>query len=284
MTRSVRVGQEEQNTESLYDVLYVDNERLLNYSAQLDPNGHLTSIKLTKSNQASDESAGQISVHVAKGTFASRNSHSDGFEHSFDPSKVIPFDVLNQLDERGLILRTLSEASHGSLVLCSGGLRIKDLSSAQIVWPIIEKTLPLDNIFRDFLSNQTNPKKITHADMRTLVRGLFNSIEHPLHGEILTESKILWATLNSKYLIPSAIDLMLKYTTTIPGRWYILCAVDCLPEGLHENYEEDWDSVDESFTSLIDRLARTFSRSFGRPAEAYGVTPLIIFREIPHRP
>jgi hypothetical protein len=103
-------------------------------------------------------------------------------------------------------------------------------------------------------------------------------LPHGLQARLLTkDQKRIWCGLHDGSLVGSASDLMLKHGSTISGEWNMLGVLDAEPDSdANDQSAVPQDEVAFFLTSLAP-FART---ALGRPATAYGMTPLVIFREV----
>lgn len=279
-----------QNTEYLYDIFYADKKRLITYLSQIDPNGVLTSLKLTDNDTNNGSTNIKLKAAVIGSDMYESSSVSQGFERVFDPAAVIPITVMNALDEKGFIGRDITRSSIGSLILSSGFLRIKDLSQAAEMWPLMERSIP-EKALKGNNPDGTplNPKAQREyaAELRKTMGGIFKSMEHPIQAEFRTDNGFLWSTLNSDCLFSSIADISLKHGSVIAGHWHVLGILDCFSsqsEGLNRSAaEKAWTSLsgESHITDVLHDVFSSVRTMFGRPDSAIGITPLIIFRKTP---
>lgn len=277
--------QESQNTEPLYDVFYADRDRLISYLAQIDPNGAITSVKTTITDSESTQTNASFSVKILKGGAGATEQSADGTEKIFDPAMVIPFTIMDALNERGFIGRDITKAPLGSIVLFSGSMRIKELTHSPIMWPLIEKNLP----FHAFVENTNGmtraekeavkKKSLSNTEIKKIMEEFFKSIVHPIQIEMKGNGLDIWGTLKESSLCASISDIGFKYSSVVPGEWHMLCIVDCLPGEMSHKEENLWSTGGNSFSDALNRGITAFKKLFGRPEKAYGITPLIVFRK-----
>ena len=92
----------------------------------------------------------------------------------------------------------------------------------------------------------------------------------------------VFATLVEGGLSGSTIGLATKHGSQIPGRWSVLGVVDALPDD--PDAPEDLEhNESEGILGMILGAMLPILKVLGRPSNAYGVTPLIIFREVDAR-
>lgn len=269
---------ESQPTELLFDILYADRERLTLYLSQMDPNGILTGFKTSSTDVSAITSTVKAGVGVASVGYDGKSSNQDFLERSYDPASALPAQVLNLLDEKGYINREIRSTPIGSLLLCSGSLSLLDISYIQTLWPIFEKKLDLKSIATKINQDVPTGKAINANDISDIIKNLLQKIPQPIHM-VLSNTDTIWATLRDEAFISSPGELFLKHKNTIPGEWYVLGILDCLNQPsdldlgqLHNVGSVILDGLKQLFGSIVDIL--------GRPNNAYGITPLIIFRKV----
>lgn len=281
------MGQESQSTDSLFDIFYADRDRLLSYLAQIDPNGTITSIKTTLSDSESKRSNGELDVKLVKGSISSTEKKSDGMEKTFDPAMVLPFTIMDVLQERGFIGKDITHSGLGSLVLFSGSMRIKELSHSPLMWPIVEKNLPFE-AFAPNLNGLTKAQKsaimktsLSLTEVKKMLESFFRGITHPIQVEVKNTAHKVWGTFNEKSLCASISDFGFKFSSIIPGTWHMLCILDCQPGDVNQEEKDLWAEDSGSLSDGLSNAVSAFKNMFGRPENAYGVTPLIVFRKTP---
>ena len=273
------MAREEQPTESLYDILYADRGRLSSYLAQIDPNGVITGYKTSSTDGSSvgSELGGNVTVAAAK--IKHSLSNQDLAERTFDPAAALPVEVMNRLDEQGYIHRDLEAVAVGGLVLVKGRLMLRDFSQFPACWPIIKKALPLQDMAKTAnISFAGGGKSISNADVEGFIKSLIDNIPQPVQMTFQSSYEYLWSTLSEDGFVVSPVDIFLKHKSIIPGEWYILGVLDA-----HPNVDGD-EAVPASFGGGMNdpfhTMAQEIRSLFGRPADNYGISPLIIFRKI----
>lgn len=270
---------ESQSTESLFDILYTDRERLTLYLSQIDPNGVLTGFKTSSVDGSSISSDVKGNIGVAGFAYNGKTNNQDSLERSYDPAAALPIQVLNGLDEKNFIHRDINKTPIGSLILNSGYLSLFDTSFALTLWPFLQKKID----FRAMAQSANNGsnghgKKITVEDITEIVKAIIEKIPQPIHMILSNEHKI-WGTLSDSGFMSPPNDLFLKHKNIIPGKWYVLGILDTL----NERSEFDASGLQTFGGQLLRGVQDLFGHMismFGRPDDAYGITPLIIFREV----
>jgi len=280
------MAQEPQNTDSILDFLYVDFNRIKSWIAQLVDDGVQTSHKkLTNSSESSNdevggfvESGARASVLVAKaGLKASANaksssseSYASTLEKSFDASWSLPLNFLDLVSEAGLINPSIESASIGSLVLVTGSPVVMDIKFLQDIWaPGIA--------YMASQSKVTHKTKHAHSEMTNL--GSFLKVMPPApQMKIYVENgPTAWATLNNEHMIINTSALALTHGFNISGQWGVLAILDATPDiGMPAPPVRSSSGLLGGMNDLLVSLRDTM----GRPADAYGISPLVIYREV----
>jgi hypothetical protein len=101
------------------------------------------------------------------------------------------------------------------------------------------------------------------------------------YGKIQVGDKVIWCGLNDASLVVPIGELMLKHAVEIAGEWEVLGIIDALPDGFvppppAQFFSSNVASIEE-FVIGLSRVARGL---MGRPGNAYGMTPLMIYRAV----
>ena len=103
------------------------------------------------------------------------------------------------------------------------------------------------------------------------------------YGKSVVGESTIWYPLIDDFVIGTIGDIVLKHLTIVSGEWHIVGVVDALPDqfvslSLMEFLATNLQNQNlEAYTEALARLSRSM---FGRPSTAYGVTPIVIFRQI----
>jgi hypothetical protein len=101
--------------------------------------------------------------------------------------------------------------------------------------------------------------------------------------------QMVWTSLKEDALVVSAADLTLKHGTAIAGTWNMLGILDALPDhnAAGELTVSGEDSrtgseklADSPFGEMMNHIMPFLRPLLGRPFSAYGMTPILIFREV----
>ncbi|MCM1128983.1 MAG: hypothetical protein NC211_03760 [Alistipes senegalensis] len=288
--------QDKQPTESVFDFLYSDTRRIRSWYAQVFPDGVLLShSKTSKTGEHKEDGiSGNVNMSagldalVAKGAVTGEATASSqtgenlsrSHERNFDTSWSLELDLLNRLDELGMINRDISSSVLGSLVLISGHSKLIDVKLMQEMWDD-GTNLAIADIK---ITHQNKSQIKQQKDTMKSIGGVFKRLPAVPQLYLMDESGTsFWSCLNEQNMIVSSSSLALMYGTIVVDEWHVLGILDAKPDD-----EEKMKSVEEVkkeykqsqiayFSSDILNVVREL---MGRPKEAYGITPLLIFRKV----
>jgi hypothetical protein len=102
------------------------------------------------------------------------------------------------------------------------------------------------------------------------------------YGKSVVDENTIWYPLSDNFVVGSIGDLILKHSTNVSGEWHILGVVDAVPdEFLPLTLEQFFAGTPvQSLEQYVEGLARVSRTILGRPSAAYGITPIVIFRQI----
>lgn len=276
----MRAESDLQGKNSVYDFLYHDVHRIGSFLSQFDPNGHLQSStrsnSLSQNRSASEDKSltGRLPA-IAEGK--TTNSHSNSEINKNDSSKTYDplwqnsLALLDYLEQNNLINRDLHKSRIGQFVLISGKLFMFDMEYMQ---ELIQKPTLKKSFIDGYIAGRVNRKEAMHE--ASVVLDVLATLPGSIQCRLLGNGFSTWSTLQTSGLSLSADDLLLKHGTCIGGEWYMLGILDAIPD--------NGSQVDLSFLPLMQKGLADFSSSirpeFGRSSDYFGITPLLVFREV----
>lgn len=276
-----------QSTGSLFDFLYVDRGRASSIIAQLHSPGVATSVKHTSTD--SDKSVKDVGVSVLgtlKGKAAVEEAISQTLEKHYDASWSLPINLLDKMDEAGLIKQGLDYERLGSTVYTKGRIRIFDIN-------MMQKTIPFLGRLAQSNEPKLPPKVKKHSpkleDLEIapnlslgMMTDVLNIVPNTLQVDFVDEQgRTAWMTINRDFLTVNPDDMALKYGGEIPGDWHIVGMIDALPDAASiSNQQVKAEFPESSLKDGLFELLHSIRENAGRSASSYGITPLIIFRTI----
>lgn len=290
--------QDRKKAHSVFDFIYADQEKIASLLAQLNDSGNLMSLSHEKSagrgSGKSDrqEYSGSAAVISGSSTIGSNTSsqHEASVQRIYDPRWLNALNLIDELSSNNMINLDLNDAGFGDIILAKGQLRMKDLNSLRNVWkaPAVVAAMKAGNSqTADALNRQqrrakaksspaTNEKP-TDLDM---FLDLIALLPHSMQA-IITNDETSWGLLDSAGLIGNPSDFALKFGGKIPGEWGMLGILEARPDS-----SEGPDGIlnvshlDQMSDALFMHLEPITRQLLGRPSEAFGVMPLLIFREV----
>jgi hypothetical protein len=290
---------------SVYDFLYNDHRRVGSFLAQFGV-GHLQQLTQTKEAERGSERSSTVEGKggvpgVAAGSIKNAEQTSlaaaEGSVRVYDPLWSNARALLNHLHENELIERDISSAAVGSVVLASGALNIIDLGMIKAMWalPSIQRSVhaggqasAMEPGNRQDRRAQTKRNKPEVRDPNTeLLLEVLPVLPHSLNILLHGAAGTAWGTLDEEHLVGRSSDLVLKHGATISGEWHVLGILDAQPDFSNLEQiigEQEFDVGGFLNNSLIGQISNLLAPIvqflLGRPTAAYGITPLMIFREI----
>lgn len=116
-----------------------------------------------------------------------------------------------------------------------------------------------------------------------LFMDLVPTFPHTVQGTISGDEDV-WCSLLPEGLTFDPSDIALKFSDTLPGTWHAIGILDALPDEPPSGEIQKVDYLSgAAMAKLGDAIAPMIRMFLGRPYEAYGITPLLVFREISSR-
>lgn len=283
--------------DSVFDILYADTRRLSSLLSQFSDDGIVTEVVRGAEETSSSQIGISVKIVKADGTELGKSSVLT----KIDPQWLLPLLFLDAA--QGMIQRDIEAAPIGSLVLSQGKLIVTDLAMLKEMWKsekarqymlqkaAIDEEAGLNRHERRAAGKKGNAKEVTDAE---LAFELLPLLPHSPQINIIDGDRTVWASIDERYMNGSASDVMLKHGVKVAGSWSMVSVLDARPFEVRDD-EDAYDDHDDilSFSERLaigmttdnlwkvaNELAGPARQALGRPLLSYGVTPLIIFREI----
>lgn len=298
-------AQEEPTTGSVFDFLYYDNARISSFLSQFDNFGHLTSIthgeRAHRSKNTSVKSQIDGSAYVVKGSTATQTDTSSEYgedsHRTYDPRWANALFFLDYLDQHKLLQRNITEANIGQIVIFSGELALFDMGLLKGLWglPSVKRAM-LQGAEEDGASGnrhdrrkgatQKKPPKSDREQAIEMATDMLSVLPHSVQTSISNDDGSTWSTLKEDCLTVSASDLFMKHGMTISGSWNVVGILDARPQ---DEEFADLDAFNQlnagitlggMATMLVPHLIPAIRPLLGRPGSSFGLTPLLLFREV----
>lgn len=288
---------------SIFDFLYHDVRRVGSYLSQLDDTGYLTQVTENQGSKSDNSASGQVSgqgkiplVASAEGKLELGRviSKNDSLERVYDPLWANARKFIDTITTDDSLLKNVADARVGEFVLLQGKVSIIDFN-------FLEKFFSNKGIMDSLMSSSSSNEEVKNSNRKQRrsngknsgssktgeppILDLFSIM--PFKVQLTVAGNVdAWATLDEEYLISNASDLLLKYGRSLEGEWKVLGIVDAVPDQV--SLTGDHDNIDLNFGNEIDGLGikmtqmlAPFARNMlGRPSSFYGITPLVIYRDV----
>lgn len=273
------MAQESQNIESIFDFFYLDNPKIKSFYAQLNGLGALNTLKNTS--QIGDTRKLEATVGVpaaAGGKMGNDHTVNTTSEHLYDGLPTMPREMINRLDELGFIQKDLSPENLGDLVLVQGYLNITDIEVMKgVIDPTIKFTL---NSMPNTTAAHKEKRKKFEATIDPVIEFMKN-VPFALSCNLFVPSESnddltqVWMSLAREDMSSVIHDINFKHGEKLAGKWYVLGIVDAIPNSMDSSNIVLPNSGEmEQFKKAMSEMMKMF----GRDDEAYGMTPIAIFR------
>jgi hypothetical protein len=291
------VASDAKKGDSVFDILYADTRRLSSLLSQFSDDGLVTEVVRGAEEATSTQIGISVKVVKADGTELGKSSVLT----KIDPQWLLPLLFLDAAQQ--MIQRDIEAAPIGSLVLSQGKLIVTDLAMLKEMWKsetarqymlqkaVVDEEAGLNRQARRAAGKKGHGKEVTDAE---LAFELLPLLPHSPQINIIDGDRTVWASVDERYMNGSASDVMLKHGVKVAGSWSMVSILDARPFEMRDD-EDEYDDHDDilSFSERLaigmmtdnlwkvaNELAAPARQALGRPLLSYGVTPLIIFREI----
>lgn len=281
----------------VFDFLYHDPQRVGSFLAQFDPDGHLQSLKRSEnvgtSRTAKSGMQGRAGVPGLRASLTGdqmvAEQEGEVGERVYDPLWANARSLLDYVaDSPGLVAQNLSVAIIGQFVLITGALTILDMT---IVKSMFESET-ISRFIRNTLEPETVPEKppagprqAKHAARASqppseadIVMGFMPILPHLTQAILNSSAGSAWCSIQPERLSLPTGDLAMKHGPFIAGEWTMLGVLDAYPDD-ESTSEPSIAGVSELFGGIATMMA-AMRPVLGRPPSAYGLTPLLIYREV----
>lgn len=284
---------------SVFDFLYHDARRVGSFLAQFEMYGVPAQVRATESagRTATTRLSGQAGANLLTAVKANAaldlavaDDERDAAERTYDPLWTNARALLDYLFERDLIRRDLWDARVGQFVLASGSLIVLDVAMLKAAWdkPSVKKL-----VTQGAQVPAAKGHRKGHAappSQAQLLIELLTVLPHSLQAHLLGADYSVWCSLSESSLVGMSSDLVLKHGALVPGEWHILGVLDAQPDVIGESEETSAvaaaldaavaGTAGTAVGTLAAQLAPVVRQLLGRPRPSFGMTPLLIFREV----
>jgi len=262
--------QEQDQDVSVFDYLYIDKQRISYLLAQLDDSGVVASHKRIQSLAGSNSGQIKGSLKVVGATASAMETHSESSELVFDSSWLLPSNVLDMLSDKKLIKKDLSTAEVGHIVHVSGSLSLVDIDLVKRLWDGMSAFIAFES------SGKVAPKN-AQADRKKmeLAGKIIKELPPALQATINDGQGEVWAQLNADFMTIDPHNMTMKHGPMVQGEWHVVAILDARPDEISTSSQKQNAQLIDMMYPLMGGLRKLI----GRPANSYGVTPLLLFRK-----
>jgi hypothetical protein len=226
-----------------------------------------------------------------------RTDYDETLDQEYDPIWLGGLNLHDELTARGLIKVALADAQIGEFVDLRGALGVMDFQMFRTLWD----RRSVHSLIQTGVENApADPKHLNSAARRKiqgmiapgptageLISDIISAIPHRVQARLVVETlDAAWATLKQDSLVMDAADIYLKHGIVLDGRWRLFGVLDALPRHAVEDPIKEIVLAQFSaspFGTMATAMLPLLEAGFSRPPAAWGVTPLMIFRELSAR-
>jgi hypothetical protein len=192
-----------------------------------------------------------------------------------------------------LIAEDITHAGIGQFVKITGLLKVLDLTIIKRITehPTLAKMLAAANEppvvpqggnraerkRNEAASRHASSKRPSEGELGMAMASLFGMTTQ---AHILNKDASVWCTLREKNLVVSAADLLLQHGILIAGSWTAVGILDAKPGSSTVHNTGADDGASTPFADALMLMIPSVRNLIGRPEAYFGVTPLLIFRQI----
>ncbi|MEE3625416.1 hypothetical protein UCD39_15685 [Nitrospirillum sp. BR 11752] len=285
----------ERESKIVYDFMYHDARRVASFISQMEPGGHLLSMK-----QSSQEMLSKSNRRLYSGSFSSMfglkadlEKISGGqsiasFERVYDPLWGNAINFIKYLEGMKLIHESIHNANIGQFVSFSGILKILDLKMLKDAWG-------MPNVISQIIIGNTSSmteQQIKENELASDIIKLFPLTLQAYMYEPGENFSASWMNLDPECMVVPADNIIMKYGVTVQGTWKVIGIKDAYVDTVESNdltfdsiRGRKWEDIASErhstviaiFAEILSSMAR---KGLGRPKIYYGITPILIYREI----
>lgn len=292
---------------SVFDYLYHDARRVGSFLAQFETYGVPSQVKATEGSGRSETTRttggadlgvpGVIKAQTAVDATVSEDER-DTAERTYDPLWSNARALLDYLTEHNMMQRDLWSAGIGQFVLVKGSLIVLDVAMLKEAWgkPSVKSFVTKGAA----VSTPAKPKGKGKAqgnsdqDHVKLFMEMLSIFPHSIQAHLMGDDFSAWGTLSPASLAGMSSDLVLKHGSFVPGVWHVLGILDATPDPRPGEDPQDFtlshlDTVVAELAgtligTLTAQLAPMARQILGRPRGSFGITPLLVFRDVAAEP
>lgn len=268
----------------MLDFLYADHERVASFLAQESGLGALINNEETASKTKVTGVEGRLSLGPVGGSATGERNWSKDVRLAYDPLWMNSTKLVELVsDKQSGQFR--SQFDYGDLVTVTGRLLCMDQA---LIGNLMRSPAFIDQIASGLNIDDTNRSSKAKSKERHVlaetIRDFMNSLPLGVVFILLDEKNAFWFNVKREYLQLQSLDIPLKFPVQIGGLWHVTGVIDALPQDHAEIASVFGGYGDRLIVSqaltIIAQLVVPLVGLFGRPADAYGLSPVTIHRKI----
>ena len=272
---------------ALIDFLYADHERVASFVSQLSGMGVLKGYERQSDKQKTNKKEGGVDFGIIKGGLGSDTNWHRGIRETYDPLWETSVSLVRHVESTQILRQPQIEV--GQLVCISGKLFALDLAfirglmDAESMTEFIARGAKNDDLnTRNQSQKKINKSSEEYKNAQVMVEYM-KTIPLDIQFMMHAMERAFSFNIKREYLNLHQSDIPLKFPFQISGTWSIVGVVDAAPE----DHISGTIALGEKINSLYPALAQPFiqligtsSIMFGRNMQAFGLSPLAIYRRI----
>lgn len=268
----------------MLDFLYADHERVASFLAQRSGIGALVGNEETASKAKKSGKGGKLNLAAATASAQNEQNWSKDIRLAYDPLWMNSTKLVELVQGESASAACESH-DYGKLLTVSGKLLCMD----QALFSNLLKSPAVVNQIAGGLKDENSQRssKIQEKERQNLaeiIREFVNSLPLGVVFTLFDKDNAYWFNVKREYLQLQSLDIPLKFPMQIGGTWHVTGVIDALPQDFGEFASQLGSYGDKLLVSqalpIITEMVIPIVGMFGRPADAYGLSPVTIHREV----
>lgn len=275
-----------ENSLALLDFLYADHERVASFLAQLYGAGTPSGTERTAGKHKRESHEGKLKLGMGEGGLGVERDLSQEVRSTYDPLWTNSQKLIDHVQESASKSKR-SDFDIGKLTILSGSLLAYDLSSLTNIMNADSMDEFIAGGIRDPEGMDNRSGKVRAAEKKkeaAVIRAFIKGLPLGIGFVLVTDTAHFWFSVKREYLSLYDLDVPLKFPAHISGIWNVLGVIDALPhdhvEGLAPVLTRNIDGLIPAMVVHMMQLTGATAALFGRPFQAYGLSPLVVFRRV----
>jgi len=272
---------------SLLDFLYSDHERVASFVSQLSGIGFLKGYERQSDKDKNKAKEGSLKVGGVGGSASLDTSWHRGIRETYDPLWETSVELVQHVEKQQAL--KVPKIEVGQLVCLSGELFALDLAFVRELMNADSMAEFIARGSQDNTENSTHQKK-KHVNKNSeeyknaqVIIEYMKSIPLDIQFMMHASNSSFSFNIKREYLNLHQSDIPLKFPFQISGHWSIIGVIDAAPQDHIAGVIAKGDVVESMYPALAQpfiQLIGTSGVMFGRNMNAFGLSPLAIYRRV----